>query len=291
MDVPFEKFFSSVRFGQDALEITGFEFELFQGDVQGTGHVDLGRGTWRFEQKAKSVAIGEVLNRLTEYKDMFYGTFRGKITVRGRARESGETDLDAEGSFRISEGELKNFDLVGSVLDTLFGLKGMNQRLHASRNEVREHQDTRFDWLEGDFELKGGILFLRDLRLRNVGTSKATDSDTVLTGKVILEEQLVDMKGKVLLSKRHSEELAAQSEVLKALYNQDQRIVLPIRIEGKARKLMTRLDTEYVLGAVSRYYTRQGVDKLREQLGLPAKGAEGEERPAERLLRELLRKK
>jgi hypothetical protein len=291
LDVPFEKLLSSVRYGEDALKITGFEFKVFQGDVQGTGHIDLAQGTWRIEPRVKSVAVGEALNRLTEYKDMFSGTFRGKFAAHGRTRESGETTIGAEGSFRVSEGELKNFDLIGSVLDTLFGLKGVNQKLSASRKEVRQHQATRFDWLEGAFELKRGILFLNKLRLRNIGTSKATDSDALLEGNVVLDKQAVDMKGKVLLAKRHSEELAAQAEVLKALYNADQRIVLPVTVKGKARKPIAMLDTEYVLGAVSRYYTRQGVEKLREQLGLPGEAEEGEESPAERLLRELLRKK
>ena len=106
-----------------------------------------------------------------------------------------------------------------------------------------------------------------------------------------LQKQLLDMKGKVILAKRHSEELAQKAEVMKALYNAEQRVVLPITLKGKTKKPVASLDTEYVLGAISRYYTRQGVEKLREQLGLPAEKSEGEETPGERLLRELFKDK
>ena len=127
--------------------------------------------------------------------------------------------------------------------------------------------------------------------MRNIGTSKATDSDALLEGKVYLQEQSLDMKGKVILAKRHSEELAQKAEVMKALYNAENRVVLPITLTGNTKKPVAALDTEYVLGAISRYYTRQGVEKLREQLGLPGEKPEGEETPGERLLRELFKKR
>ena len=54
---------------------------------------------------------------------------------------------------------------------------------------------------------------------------------------------------------------------------------------------MVSLDTEYVMGAISRYYTQQGVEKLREQLGLPSEKPKGEKTPGQRLLEELFKKR
>jgi hypothetical protein len=291
MNVPFEKLMASMNYSPDVLEISGVELNVFQGEVQATGRHDLAKGTWSFRPSVRGVAMGEVLDRLTEYKDSFSGSFRGQFTASGSTRTGAESAVNAEGSFRISEGELKNFDLVGSVTDALFGLKGMDQKLKSSRQEVREHESTRFDWLEGTFKMRKDVLLLEGLQLRNIGTSKATDSDALLEGKVYLQEQLLDMKGKVILAKRHSAELAQKAEVMKALYNAEQRVVLPITLTGKTKKPVVSLDSEYVLGAVSRYYTRQGVEKLREQLGLPAEKTEGEATPGELLLRELFKKR
>jgi hypothetical protein len=273
------------------VEINGVEMKVFQGEVRAKGRYDPEDETWTFSPSVRDVSMGEVLDRLTEYKDSFSGSFRGRFTASGSTRTGADSAVDAEGSFRISEGELKNFNLVGSVMETLWGLKGMDQRLKSSEQRVREHESTRFDWVEGAFTIRKNVLQLEGLQLRNIGTSKATDSDVLLEGKVYLQEQRLDMKGKVILAKRHSEELAEKAEVMKALYNAEKRIVLPITLKGKAKKPIAFLDTEYVVGAVSRYYTRQGVDKLREQLGLPAERPGTAEKPGERLLRELFEKR
>ena len=292
LHVPFEKLLASARYSPDLFEMEGFELNVFRGGLQATGHYDPAEGTWGFRPTLKDVAVGEVLDRLTEYKDNFSGSMRGEFVVGGSTQVDPKADVSAEGSFRISDGELKNFNLVGSVMDALFGIQGMDLKLSASsRKEVREHESTRFDWLEGAFEMKGETLFLKGLQLRNIGTSRATDSDALLEGSVDLESQLLDMKGKVILSKRDSEELAGRSEVLKALYNAEQRIVLPFALKGNAQKPMAFLDTEYVLGAVSRHYTREGVERLRKQLGLPEETQNGEEKVGERLLRDLLRRR
>ena len=277
MNVPFEKLMASMKYSPDVLEISGVELRAFQGEVQAKGLFDLEKETWSFSPSVRDVAMGEVLDRLTEYKDSFSGSFRGQFTAGGSTRAGAESAVNAEGSFRISEGELKNFNLVGSVTEALFGIKGMDQKLKSSRQQVREHESTRFDWLEGAFKMGKDVLLLEGLQLRNIGTSKATDSDALLEGKVYLQKQLLDMKGKVILAKRHSEELAQKAEVMKALYNAENRVVLPITLTGNAKKPVAALDAEYVLGAISRYYTRQGVEKLREQLGLPAEKPEGED--------------
>jgi hypothetical protein len=289
MNVPFEGLMANILFDPDVVEITGAELKVFQGAVQATGRYDLEKGAWTVNPSMRDVAVSEVLDRLTEYKESFSGSFRGKVEASGTTRAGAEPELNAQGSFRISQGELKNFNLVGSVLNTLFGLKGMDQKLKSGRGELMEHESTRFDWFDGDFNLSRGVLELEGLRLRNIGTSKSTDSDALLEGNVYLDKQLLDLKGKVILAKRHSAELAAQAEIMKALYNAEQRVVLPITLKGKTDKPIAFLDTEYVLGAISRYYARQGVEKLREQLGLPEKSPEGEEKPGERLLRELFK--
>jgi hypothetical protein len=291
MNVPFEKLAAAMKYSPDALEISGVELKVFQGEVRAKGRHDLAKGTWTFSPSVRDVAMGEVLDRLTKFKDYFSGSFRGQFTASGSPRTGEEPAVNAEGSFRISEGELKNFDLVGDTTEALGGVKGVDQQLKSSRKQIREHESTRFDWVEGIFKIREDVLILEGLQLRNINTSKSTDSDALLEGKVYLKKQRLDMKGKVILAKRHSEELARKAEIMKALYNAEQRVVLPVTLTGNAKKPVVTLDTQYVLGAISRYYTRQGVEKLREQLGLPTGKPEGEETPGERLLRELFKKR
>lgn len=289
MGIPFQSLLASVQVRPDALDISGVEVKAFQGEVRATGRYEPAGGAWTFSPGLKDVAVAEVLDRLTQYKDVFSGSFRGQFTASGTAGEA--QDVRAEGSFRIAEGELKNFDLAGSVTEALFGLKGIDQKLKSAPRKVGEHESTRFDWLEGTFEMAAGVLHLRDLQLRNVATSKTTDSDALLEGSVGLETRLVDLKGKVILSTKHSAELAEKAELMKALFNAEGRIVLPVTLKGDLQKPLPSLDTEYVLGAFSRYYARKGVQKLQEKLGLPSDAQEGEKGAGERLLQELFKKR
>jgi hypothetical protein len=75
---------------------------------------------------------------------------------------------------------------------------------------------------------------------------------------------------------------------LKALLNPEQRMVLPISLKGSISKPIPSLDSQYVLGAMARYYGRKGLEKLGEELGLPKK-KEGK-KPVEKLLKDLLQK-
>jgi hypothetical protein len=294
MGIPFRTLLASLQVMPDALDVGGVEVKVFQGEVRATGRYETEKKVWSFAPIVKDVAVAEVLNRLTEYKNLFSGSFRGQFTAGGTAGETHRPDVHADGSFRITEGELKNFDLAGSVTDALVGLKGIDQKLKSGPQKVAEHESTRFDWLEGAFAMEGGVLHLKGLQLRNVATSKTTDADAFLEGSLALASRQMDLKGRVILSAKHSAELAEKAEVMKALFNPERRIVLPVSLKGTVEKPLPSLDTEYVLGAFSRYYARKGVQKLQEELGLPAPAEGGEgggESVGERLLQELFKRR
>ena len=293
MTVAFERFLSSIHYSPDRVKISGLELRIFQGSVHGVGSYDIQNKGWTFKPVIKGIAVQEALDKLTEYKNLFSGTFSGNFEASGFSEKGKEEDLRADGTFRIAKGELKNFDLLGNVLNSLFQVKGVAQFLGGSRGEVKEHDTTRFEWLEGTFSMKGKKLLLDPLQLHNVSTSHATDSDVLVDGTVALDADLLNMKGKVILSKNHSQELAREADVLNALLNTEKRAVLPITLKGSIQKPVPFLDTEYVVGAVSRYYTRKGVDKgmeqLQKELGWPKGKKEGGSEPVEDLLKGLFR--
>jgi len=285
--VAFQGLLSSLRVAQDRLTIAGLDIQVFKGAVHGSGYYHMKNGQWSFKPVVKGIDAGAALDTLTEYKDMFSGTFSGKVHAQGDTRKKGPGALRANGKFRLSQGELKNFDLVGEVLNALFQVKGVTQFLGGMKGDVGRHVSTRFEWLEGTFDMKGKTLLFDPLQLHNVHTSHVTDSDALVDGKVALDADLLDLKGKVILSKRHSRELAGQAEVLNALLNADKRMVLPVTLKGNLQKPVPSLDTEYVVGAISRHYMKKGEDKLRKELGLPAGKGGGE--PVEDLLKGLFR--
>lgn len=290
LSVSFSRFLSNLRYADDRLGITGLDVRAFGGSLHGTGSYDLKKAAWAFAPEIKDVQVEDVLDALTPYGRLFSGTFDGRFKASGVTGAGASEALRASGTFRLARGELKNFDLVGSSLQALFGLKGVGRALYGAQGEIEQHAETRFDWLDGAFDLRGQKLTIEKAHLRNVWTSKITDSDANLTGTATLDAQALDLKGNVILSRKHSAELASQADVLHALLNEEQRMVLPLTLKGTFQKPVPFLDTEYVLGAISRYYARQGVEKLREGLGLPPTDQGGGEKPVERLLKDLFRK-
>ena len=295
LSVSFERLLSNFQYTRDQLKIAGLELEAFQGAIQCSGSYEPAKGNWSFEPVFKGIEVGKALNNLTEYKDIFSGRLSGRFEVRGSIKGDKKQAMHANGEFRFSRGELKNFNLAESVLDALFGLKAVARFLSGQRNGILRHDTTQFDSLEGKLEITGKTLNFKTLQLHNIHTSKATDSIAILKGKCSMDDNSLDLKGKLILSKRHSQELARKADVLEALFDREKRMVLPITIKGSIQKPVPLLDKEYVLEALTKHYTRKAVDKgikeLRKKLQVPeGKGEDRLQKPVERLLKDLFGK-
>ena len=295
LSVSFERLLSNLQYTQDQLKINGLELRAFQGAIQCSGSYEPAKGTWSFEPVFKGIEVDKLLNNLTEYKDSFSGKLSGRFDLRGSTKGYKKQAMHANGEFRISQGELKNFNLAEDVLDALFGLKDVARFLSEQRNGIRKHDTTKFDSMDGKLEIIGKTLNFKTLQLNNIHTSKATDSIAILKGKCSTDDNSLDLKGKLILSKRHSQELARKSDVLEALFDQGKRIVLPITIKGSIQKPVPFLDKEYILEALTKHYTRKavykGIKELRKKLQVPeGTGEDGLQKPMEKLLKDLFGK-
>ena len=287
--VRLERVLGRLAFRPGVVEIVGVECKAFDGNVRSSGRVVLADRSWSLQPSLESVSAAAVLQQLTSYKGLATGKLSAQATAEGRLGngEGAESLLAAKGSFRLADGTLENFDLVGTILHSLLGMEGVAQALGGRGGDLAKHEQTRFESLDGAFDLKDGSLMV-SANLRNVRTQEAANSDATLEGRISLEERNVDLKGQVILSAKHSEELARKVEALKALLNPQKRMVLPLTLKGSLERPTPFLDTQYVAGAMAKYYGRQGLEKLGRELGLP-KRQEGEQ-PVEKLLKDLLKK-
>jgi AsmA protein len=292
--VPFERFLSRAAFSGDRVDLSDLEVSVFSGTVRGAGGYGTKTGDWSFRPELKDIALEEVLDKLTEYKNVFSGRLSGTFVAEGRAVAGGKTAPVVTGSFRVAPGELKNFSLVGDVLQALLKLQDVAQFLGGLKGEVSEHASTRFATLDGTFRFQEEKLTLDPLHFHDLATSRSTDSDAVFSGSVALDTDRLDLKGKVILSPKDSARLAVQAEVLRALLDAEGRMVFPVTIQGRIQKPVPFLDTQYVAGAIARYYARKGLEQglgaLQKQLGgKPGGGTEPGQKPLDDLLRQLLK--
>jgi hypothetical protein len=294
LSISFQRLLSDLQVSPDQLKISDLELGALKGSIQAKGAYGPKKKDWSFETAVKDIAVGEAVDNLTEYKDIFSGTLSGTFQAEGSASKDRKDAMHAQSSFRLSKGELKNFNLTGSVLEALFGLKGVGQFLDGQQGEVSKHDTTQFESLEGKIEITGKTLRFESLQLYNIHTARASDSLAILEGKLAMDTKLLDLKGKLILSQRHSLELAQKASILEALFDKEKRIVLPITIKGTLKKPIPFLDQEYVLGALAKHYGRkavdQGLEKLQKKLGLPKETEKVIEKPVKDLLKGLFGK-
>ncbi len=276
MSMPFSTMTSDFASDPEQLKINSFSVAAFDGIIKGKGSYVLKTQEWQFTPTVEHVDVDAMLAALTEHKGVFSGKLSGSVKARGGPKTGKESLLQSQGDVVLEKGEWKNFSLVDGVLESLFGLKGVSQFISYGSAGAAQHATTKFDSLDGTFDMAGGIVKVKPLVLKNIQTSKETDSVARLEGTVDIVKMALDMKGAVILSKRHSEKLTQKADILKALLNNDNMMVLPITLKGAIRKPVPFLDVEYVMNALTNYYMKKGLDrgleKLKEKLGPAGNG-------------------
>ena len=291
MDVAFDTLNSRVRLTPDKLAVESFDVNTFQGNIKTTGSYALESGKWSASPVLKNVATGTMLDTLTLYKGIFSGALTGQFTVTGSTAQPVLDALRAKGSFTLDKGQLNNFDLGGTLLDDFSKIKGMAEMFGLEKETMERHNTTSFDYLDGSIDLSKGVVNISTLNLKNIRTSRDTDSLAKLRGTANLNTQALNLKGDVALSPKLSARLIKRRGELAAFLNAEQRIVLPVAIKGSLQKPLLTLRTKEINEALAKYYAKKqlekGVDKLKERFGIP-EGDDGTNDAVNKLLEGIL---
>jgi len=292
LDVAFDTLTGRLRLTPEMLTIESFDVNTFQGNIKSTGSYALGSGTWSASPVLTNVAAGTALDSLTQFKGIFSGTLSGKFQTSGTTAGPVFEALKAKGAFTLDKGQWNNFDLAGTLLDDFSKIQGMAELLGLEKETMQRHDTTSFDSLDTSFDLSKGVVQISSLNLKNIRTSRDTDSLASLNGTADLNTQDLNLKGDVALSQKLSARLIKRTEGLAAFLNAQQRIVLPVRIKGSLNKPLLTLRTKEVNEALARYYAKKqlekGVDKLKERFGIPG-GDDGTNEAINKLLEGILK--
>lgn len=167
------------------------------------GAIDDPLGEGRFDLAIETIGDAEVNDVLTELAGMG-GTVSGLLDMKGKVQgklgtEQPVTETLAGGlRFSIGEkkgGELRGVSILQTVLDQIPLLGGAARLSSPFRGgkSVDDYFAQRFEIIEGDFEIGGGRVNARTLRLAYPGY------EARLTGPIQLRDLQIDMTGEVLL--------------------------------------------------------------------------------------------
>ncbi len=293
LNVAFDNLTGRVKLSPDQVSMENLALNVFKGSVKATGSYAMKSGKWSASPVFTGIAADTVMDSLTQFKGIFSGTLSGRLQASGSTTAPIMDTVAAKGSFAIDKGELKNFDLAGSLFDDFSRIEGMTELLGIPKENVQRHDTTSFDSLDTSIDMAGALVKVSSFNLKNIRTSMDTDSLAAMKGTVDLNSQALDLRGAVTLSQKQSQKMVQRTPALSALLNEAQRIVLPLRITGTIQKPLPNLDAKAVNEALARYYAKKGLEKgvkkLQEKLGIPG-GENGSQEALDQLLKGILGK-
>jgi len=266
-NIPFADMNGKFDYQNNIFKIQDLNAQAFQGDIKTTGNIDLNISQWSAETEINRIKIEEVLDNLSQYQGLCKGIFNGSILLQGEGSIGEQNSFTSSGAFNLSEGEIRNINLLGTVLDSLFGLKGIARYIDKNTERYDEYKVTRFENLVGDFSISENRVNVKKLNLLNIHAAGFSGSDAKLTGTIKIDTDILNLKGRIFLSREYSDKLTKKVKPLQALLNEKGRIVLPIVITGSINQPKPNLDTNYVLNAMVKHYGTKEIQKGLEKLG------------------------
>jgi hypothetical protein len=292
--LPFKNLTSTFAYGNDQFKVNSFDLAALKGSIRGSASYNLKTKSWSASPNFNGVEAANILDVLTNFKGVFAGTISGQLMAQGKAGAPALDNLGAQASLKISQGEWKNFDLAGNVLQSLLGVQGLPIVLGLAPTEVQQYQSTRFDSLTTAIYLAHKVIKVDSMELANVRSGKVTDTEARLKGTISMESNQLDLKGQVLLPKRFSQKLVGKTEAFTSLMDDQKRLVVPLAITGTLKKPVTSVDSRSLKNALAQYYTSKVIDKglkkLQGKTGLPP-GSNESGKAVEDLLNGLFKKK
>jgi hypothetical protein len=294
------------RMERGRVEVSKLLLDLLGGKVAASASVDLRTpGAPAFESRidVRGAKLEQLLAaRGAADPPRASGSLDARLALRGEGAswEAIAPTLVGGGDLRVSDGVLRGFNPAGEALRALADLPILSgrklARLFDTHPQVFGAEDTPFERIDALLEVAGGEVVARDLRLA------ARDYDVVGKGRFLFEGRL-DSSAVMAFSRELSDAVVDAEKKLRFLRSREDRVELPVLIEGTPGDVDVDPDLAYVASSVSREALGDVVDRVLvgKQAAPDAGGADpdappgddGEARPpasVEEVGRDLLRR-
>ena len=228
--------------------------KVFDGALSATGSYDLrtaSRPSFAVNAKLADINVEKLRAAIPAVARFRTGTLGANLDLRGAGAgwEAIQRVLSGNGSLRIAEGVLTEFNPAGGTLRALMLLPTFTgsglQRFFDAHPRVFGASDTPFDQLDGKLEIREGWI--------HVGEFVLDTSDYALSGRgrYSLAGEL-DLKTALTFSKPLSEELLAAEPRLRYARGADGRVQLPVALRGTPPKVAVVPDVSALAGTAAR---------------------------------------
>lgn len=185
-----------------------------------------------------------------------------KMDLGALMGEQAVKSLKANGALELSEFELRGFNLAASVLKSIKGLPFLSQALFSEVppefHEALTEENTAFSSVKSDFSVTDSVL-------NSPQFTAVSKLYTLEAAGKIGYDAAVELKATITFEREFSEALLAKVKELKAILNNNNQLVVPIAISGKAPKLIVTPNLEKLLKLGAGRMLEEGAGKLLEK--------------------------
>ena len=258
----------------DALRIDAASARAFGGDIRVKGDVPLrDQAALRVQAEGEGVEIGEVVRlRSPESADEIEGRAHLVLDLTGKGRrwEELRPSLAGTATIDVSDGALRNFNLMKEVLTRVAQLPGLvnlvSKGLKPKYRAAFDRRDTRFKTLHAALRVRDQRIDTDDLAV------VADDFGAHAAGWIGFDNQ-ADMRGTLELSKELSADMGNDVKEAKLFFDAEGRVSVPFIYKGRVGQARPQPDLAK-MGPVLGRALGGGLDQLLQRF-LGGKGRSG----------------
>ncbi len=274
---PFTQMAADVDLTESDVMIKNFSTDFASGRITVQGRLDdyLKAQKPTFKIDVNQIQVAQIIDPAT-----LPAKVEGKIALQlsgqaqGIAPEQLKTSLTGNGSFNLTEGKIKDMNLLKTILDSMASIPGVGAGLKEqisaslpdSYKERLELKDTIIDNCQTTLNLVNGAVQFNDLSVQSSGVHVS------MNGQIDLDQNIV-LDGEVALDEVLSSVIVSNNEAFSYMLNDQKEIAIPLsRYQGKLAQIRVLPDfKDFATNAV----VNKGKEELKNVLfkALDIKGA------------------
>jgi AsmA protein len=185
-----------------------------------------------------------------------------KLSGSGKNWEEIKPALRGQGDAEVLQGALLNFNIAEGALGGITGIPGLtnvfNPALRKKYPETFTAKDTEFKELKATFDLAGGRINVKNLRM--------AAAEFIVQGNGWADfNRRVDFRSRVNFSQRLSADMSQSTREIKYLLNNQGELEIPIALTGKMPNVKPKPDTKYLAQMAQRGFARKGIEELQDR--------------------------
>jgi len=260
--VPIDKILVKFDASESRINIKQFSLALGSGQVTGQGAVKDYMTAQQFDLNTavKQIPLGEIIDQ-KNYPAQLKGSLSGTIKLNGQGfTPEALNKIAGSAVFSISGGEIVNFNIVKSVLDSLAmlpGLSGVENKLPPELRTKIGGKSTKIDKANVRTRIELAQVLIDEAKMEAQGCLLSAHGSAGFDQTIALTAELVFLK-------EMAGALMSSSKEIGALADENQEIHIPVKITGKVPALSVLPDMNYL---TKRLLVNEGSKQLEKVVG------------------------